>query len=70
MGNLDASASGETNRLLVAEVNIMVAKRLGVRKPTAKRSDELCWKRRIKQKIMWLRKDDISRSAKVRNWSN
>ena len=60
MGNLDASglyASGETNRLLVAAANIMVAKRLCVRKPTAKRSDEPCWKRRIKQKIMWLRKD-------------
>ena len=68
MGNLDASglyASGETNRLLVAAANIMVAKRLhvGVRKPTAKRSDEPCWKRRIKQEIMQLRKD-ISRLAK------
>lgn len=41
----------------------MVAKRLGVRKPTAKRSDEPCWKRRIKQEIMLLRKD-ISRLAK------
>ena len=43
--NLDASglyASGETNRLLVAAANIMVAKRLRVRKPTAKRSDEPC----------------------------
>ena len=67
--NLDASglyASGETNRLLVA-ANIMVAKRRGVRKATAKRSDEPCWKRRIKQKIMQLRKDDISRLAKVSN---
>ena len=43
--------------LLVAAVNIVVAKRLRVRKPTAKRSDQPCWKRRIKQKIMWLRKD-------------
>ena len=43
----------------MAAVNIMVAKRLRVRKPTAKRSDEPCWKRRIKQKIMWLRKDII-----------
>ena len=38
---------------MVAANIIMVAKRLhvGVRKPTAKRSDERCWKRRIKQKI-------------------
>ena len=49
-----------------AAANIMVAKRLGVRKPTAKRSDEPCWKRRIKQKIMQLRKD-ISRLVKVSN---
>ena len=59
--NLDASglyASGETNRLLVAAANIMVAKRRGVRKATAKRSDEPFWKRRIKQKIMQVRKDD------------
>ena len=70
MGNLDASASGETNRLLVAEVNIMVAKRLGVRKPTAKRSDEPWWKRRIKQEIMQLRKDISRLLAKVSNWSN
>ena len=55
----------------MATANTMVAKRLheGVRKPTAKRSDEPCWKRRIKQKIMQLRKD-ISRLEKVSNWSN
>ena len=41
----------------MAAANIMVAKRLRFRKPTAKRSDEPCWKTRIKQKIMWLRKD-------------
>ena len=40
----------------------MVAKRLhvGVRKPTAKRSNEPCWKWKIKQEMMQLRKD-ISR---------
>ena len=72
-GILDASglyASGETNRLLVVAANIMVAKRLGVRKPTAKRSDEPCWKRRIKQEIMQLRKDISRLLAKVSNWSN
>ena len=56
----------------MAAANIVVAKRLhvGVRKPTAKRSDEPCWKRMIKQKIMQLRKDISRLSAKVSNWSN
>lgn len=46
------------------QVANLVAKRLGVRKPTAKRSDEPWWKRRIKQKIMQLRKD-MSRLERV-----
>ena len=55
--------TSETNTLLVAVANL-VAKRLGVRKPTAKRSDEPWWKRRIKQKIMQLR-TDMSRLDRV-----
>ena len=54
----------------MAAANIMVAKRLGVRKPTAKRSDEPWWKRRIKQEIMQLRKDISRLLAKVSNLSN
>ena len=39
IGIFDTQNIGETNMLLVAAANL-VAKRLGVRKPTAKRSDE------------------------------
>ena len=62
-GIFDTQNTSETNTLLVAVANL-VAKRLGVRKPTAKKSDEPCWKRRIKQKIMQLRKD-MSRLERV-----
>ena len=63
IGIFDTQNISETNMLLVAVANL-VAKRLGVRKPTAKRSDESWWKRRIKQKIMQLRKD-MSRLERV-----
>ena len=59
----DTQNTCETNMLLVAVANL-VTKWLGVRKPTAKRSDEPWWKRRIKQKIMQLRKD-MSRLDRV-----
>ena len=60
IGIFDTQYINETNRLLVEAANV-VAKRLGVRKPTAKRGDE---KRRIKQKIKHLRKN-ISRLERV-----